>query len=131
MTISTIYFPRFNEDISTELRTLFHMPLGGRVWKMGDMVRLTPTAVSLQDRGVYLEDKVAVVTDVRLVRLLAELDVDLGKLAALDRAEYLSRWDTLHPEWPSSGDPRAWRIEIRYTPEQSNLLDPPAWSLAS
>ena len=67
------------------------------------------------------------------VRLLDGLEADLGKLAAADRAEYLARWDALHPELPSGGDPLVWRIQLRYGPWTTDPADPdpPEWSLAS
>ena len=74
--------------------------------------------------------KTGVLTDVRWVKLLAELDADLPKLCVSSRDEYLARWDKLHPGVLSVNDPVVCRIEFRYGMWVADLTDPPEWSLA-
>jgi hypothetical protein len=120
-TIHEIHFPRFHEDVMSERRTLFHMPVDEQPWAKGDELRLLAAPN-------FPRCKIGTLIDVRQVRLLDDLDAVLVKLGAVDRAEYLARWDTLHPKLPSADDPMVWRIEFRYGGWDS---DPPEWSLAS
>ncbi len=123
-TIHTIHFPRYTDDIASRHRTVFHVPCVG-TWKIGDVLRLTQRGVSLSPALV------GVLTDARLVRLLAEVDADLGKLgAAIDRATYLASWDEAYPELSSGSNPAVWRIEFRYG-DSTDLPNPPEWSLAA
>jgi hypothetical protein len=119
--IHEVRFPNFHDDVMSEKRTLFHMPLDGQIWKVGDGLRLMTVPN-------FPRCKTGVVTDVRQVHLIAELDADLGKLCAADRAEYLARWDALHTDVPSEGDPLVWRIEFRYSVWADP--EPPEWSIA-
>jgi len=125
-TTHEVRFPRYHDDVESERRTLFHAVVDGHAWAAGD-------GLYLRAEPGFPRCKVAVLADVRQVHLLAELDADLGKLAAKDRADYLARWDDLHPELPSEGDPLVWRIEFRYGmwKEPGDPPDPPEWSLAS
>jgi hypothetical protein len=141
--IHRIRFPRYVDDIVSERRTLFHMPVGivcscsgdpadpdytrsqrckVHVWTVGDEIRLLdPDSPRC---------KIGVLIDVRQVRLLAVLDVDLTKLGQPERASYLASWDALHPDCRRSTDPVVWRIEFRYGIEE-DPKDPPEWSLAA
>jgi hypothetical protein len=119
-TAHEVRFPRYHEDVNSERRTLMHIPIDDCAWAIGDELRL------LAAPG-FPRCKVGVLTDVRQVRLLDDLDADLGKLGEVDRAGYLARWDALHPELPSASDPVVWRIEFRY----GRAEDPPEWSLAT
>lgn len=123
--IHEIRFPRYHDDINSEKRTLLHVPMEGQIYSVGDGLRL------LAAPG-FPRCKIGVLTNVHQVHLLAELDADLGKLGGIDRADYLARWDALHPDLPSEADPVVWRIEFRYGMwETDDLPDPPEWSLAS
>ena len=101
-----IQFPRYDADIRTEHRTLFHLPLDADPVAPGDGLLLRSSNSP--------RCKLGVITDVRELRLRDELDADLGALAATDRDEYLARWDALHPELPSEDDPAMWRVAFRY-----------------
>jgi hypothetical protein len=122
--IHNLQFPRFHDDIMSERRTLFHVPLDEHVWKTGDGLRLLSAPN-------FPRCKIGILTSVRQVRLRAELDADFSKLAVMDPDEYLARWDLLHPELPSSGNPGVWRIEFCYGPWEVDPSDPPEWSLVS
>jgi hypothetical protein len=108
-TIHSLHFPRFHDDIMTERRTLFHVTIDEHVWSIGDGLRLLAAPN-------FPRAKVGILTDVRQARLRAELAADCSKLAVTDPDEYLARWDALHLELPSSGDPVVWRIEFCYWP---------------
>lgn len=124
-TIHEIRFPNYQDDIMSEKRTLFHNPVDdGHAWQVGDGLRLIA-------HPSLPRCKIGTLIDVRQVRLLAELDVDLVKLGVTERGEYLARWDALHPEFPFKDDPLVWRIEFRYGAWESDPTDPPEWSLAS
>jgi hypothetical protein len=125
-TIHMISFPHYQDHVFLERRTLFHMPIDEQPWAIGDDLRLLAAPN-------FPRCKVGVLTDVRQVRLLAELDADLAKLCVANRAEYLARWDALHPKLPAAADPMVWRIEFRYGVSESDPpeSDPPEWSLAS
>ena len=120
--IHEIGFLRWHDDVELEKRTLFHMPSDKKMWTVGDSLRLRALNLS--------RCKIGVLTSARQVRLLEELDADLAKLHVTDRAEYLARWDALHPGHPSVDDPLVWRIEFRYG-VSNDPDDPPEWSLAS
>lgn len=119
-----VHFPRY-DDVNSRRRTLLHMPVGvdAEAWEVGDVLRLIA-------HPNFPRCAVAVLTDVRQVRLLAELDADLDKLGKIDREGYLASWDALHPEQSSADDPQVWRIEFRYGDADSQP-DPPEWSLAA
>ncbi len=121
MIVHEIRFPRFSDDVMSEKRTLFHMPVDGQTWKVGDGLRLLAAPN-------FPRCKIGVLTDVRQVQLLAELEADIERIVA-DRAEYLARWDAVHPDLPSADDPLVWRIEFRYG-AWGDPTDPPEWSLA-
>ena len=120
-TIHKVHFPNY-ATIVLEKRTLFHMPVDGKPWAIGDGLRLL-------GEPNFPPGKVGVLTDVRQVRLLDELDVDLPKLGGIDRAQYLASWTGLHPGL--SVDLLVWRIEFRYGGWESDPTDPPEWSLAA
>jgi hypothetical protein len=125
--IHEVRFPRFHDDVMSEKRTLFHSPIdteASGVPKVGDGLRLLAAPN-------FPRCKIGNLIDVRQVRLLDELGADLVKLCAGDRAEYLARWDALHPDLPSADNPVVWRIEFRYGMWESDPTDPPEWSLAS
>jgi hypothetical protein len=123
-TIHEVHFPRYRDDIASEKRTLFHMYIDDHVWSVGDGLRLLAAPN-------FPRCKVGVLTDVRWVKLLAELEADLPKLCAADRSDYLTRWDLLHPSLASVNDPVVLRIEFRYGMWESDPTDPPEWSLAA
>ena len=124
--VHAVKFPRWHEDIMMEKRTLFHAPIREALWKVGDSLRLLATPN-------FPRCKIGCVTDVRQVQLLDALDADLVKLST-DRDDYLARWDALHPDAPSVGNPTVWRIEFQYgawvTDPNGDPNDPPEWSLA-
>jgi hypothetical protein len=127
MRIHEVQFPRWFDDVMRERRTIFHVPPDAGPYGVGDALRLLA-------HPNFPRCKVGVLTSVRRVSLLAELDADLGGLCAADRAEYLARWDAVNPELPSADDPVVWRIEFRYgawVPDPAGLPDPPEWSLAT
>lgn len=123
-TIHEVRFPRYHADVTSQRRTLFHMPVDGQAWAIGDGLRLIA-------HPNFPRCKIGVLVDVRQERLLEGIDADLGKLCAADRAEYLARWDALRPELPSAADPVVWRIEFRYGMWEADPTDCPEWSLAS
>lgn len=122
-TSHAVRFPRYNEDINTRKRTLFHVLVDNEEWAVGDDLRLGIA------NSNFLCIQVGVLTDVRQVHLLADLDADLAKLGNVDRDMYLASWDQTHPDRLASSDPLVWRVEFRYVRELSQ--DPPEWSLAS
>lgn len=119
--VHEINFPRYHDDVMSERRTLFHMTVRSRSFDVGDGLRL---AVPNLPRC-----KVAVVKKVDRVPLCPISDDDLRRLNVDDAASYLARWDELHPEVPSSGNPEVWRIEFEYGMWKDSD-DPPEWSLA-
>lgn len=127
--VHEVRFPRFHDDVVTRRRTIFHMPVDGKTWTVGEALRLAADQ-RCPPRTWNVPFMVGVLTDVRQVRLLAELDADLASISNVDRAAYLARWDTLHPALPSIADPIVWRIAFRYG-EASDLPDPPEWGLAA
>jgi hypothetical protein len=108
MACHSVVFPRFQEDVASKKRTLYHEPLGetGGL-EVGDRLILTPHENF--PRGVA-----TVVTAIDRVRLKELPEADLEKLAVGSREEYLSRWDAAFPHESSSEDPQVWRIEFRY-----------------
>lgn len=123
-TIHEVRFPRHHDDVNSEKRTLFHMPVDGQTWAIADGLRLLAAPN-------FPRCKIGVLTSVRQVRLLDELDADIAKLGNTDQAKYLAHWDTLHPELPSADNPTVWRIEFRYGAWEADPTDSPEWSLAS
>ena len=122
--IHDVYFPRYDDDVVSERRTLFHLPVGDRAWTAGDSLRLLASPR-------FPRCKTGVLIDVRQARLCSEIDADLAKLCAADRAAYLASWDVLHPGLPSAADPTVLRIEFRYGAWEADPTDSPEWSLAS
>lgn len=123
MTIAhEVLFPRYDEDVIGERRTLFHALSDGQEWRVGDRLRLLV-------QPNFPRCKIGVLIDVRQVQLLDELDADITKLGSVDRAAYLASWDKLHLDSPSCLNPTVWRIEFRYGKE-SDIPDPPEWSMA-
>ncbi len=124
-TTHEVRFPNYLDDVGSERRTLFHVPVvEDQSWAVGDCLLLF-AALS------FSPGKVGTLTNVRQVRLLAELDADLARLRAASRSEYLARWDALHPRLPSVDDPTVWRIEFRYAAWDSGFPASPKWSSAS
>lgn len=120
-----VHFPRYAQDINTRRRTLLHLPLDrADAWSIGDELCLLAAPN-------FPRCAVAVVTSVRWVHLLAELDDDLDKLGKVDRGTYLANWDRLHPQQTAASDPPVLRIEFAYASIPSDSDDPPEWSLAS
>jgi hypothetical protein len=117
--VHEVHFPRFRDDVATERRTLFHVPVDDHPWAVDDALRLL-------EAPNFPRCKVGVITIAAKVRLLETIDADLAKLCA-DRDAYLARWDALYPEAASTLDPVVWRIEFRY----GDPAAPPEWSLAS
>jgi hypothetical protein len=120
-----VQFPRYHADVNSQRRTLFHMPIlvDEIPWTVGDELRLIA-------HPNFPRCKVGTITDVRQVRLLAELDADLAKLGGVDRGDYLMSWDLLYARLPSINDPVVWRIEFRYG-RPVDPPDPPEWSMAT
>lgn len=115
-TIHEVQFPNYSATILSGRRSLFHMPIDDYAWAIGDELRLVAA------RG-YPRCLVGVLTEVRQVHLLAELDADLVKLCA-DRDAYLANWDKIQPDLPSADDPWVWRIAFRFASTSE-------WSLAT
>jgi len=124
--VHEVNFPRYHDDIMLEHRTLFHV--------LGEDAVATPFNVGdglrLRAAPGYPRCKVAVVKNVDRVPLCPIGDDDLRRLNVPDAAAYLARWDALHPEVPSSGNPEVWRIEFEYGWKDGSTPDPPEWSLA-
>jgi hypothetical protein len=124
--VHEVNFPRYHDDVMLEQRTLFHVLCEDAVatpFNVGDGLRL------LAAPG-YPRCKVAVVKSVDRVPL-CPIDVDdLRRLNVPDAASYFARWDALHPEALSSGNPEVWRIEFEYGMKDDATPDPPEWSLA-
>lgn len=123
MTTHEVQFPRYATDVNARRRTLFHMVVDHQSWAVGDTIRLLA-------HPSFPRCAIGVLTSVRQVKLLAELDDDLAKLGEVDREGYLASWDVLHPELPSAADPIVWRIEFHYG-STDRPPDPPEWSLAA
>ncbi len=121
----TIVFPRWNEDIASERRTVLHLVAEGAEFAVGDRLLVVPTA--------NLRGKSAAVVEVRRVRLVEYLVDDLPFLglsdSQADAEAYQARWDRTNPQHPISSDPMIWRIVFRY--DRDGLNDSPEWSLAS
>lgn len=123
-TVHEVTFPRFDADIISRRRTLFHVPVENLMWSVGEEIRLIT-------RDGITRCEVGILTSVRQVRLLAELDADLPMLGNVDRVLYLASWDALH-HVPSITDPTVWRIEFRYgIAANDERPDPPEWSLGA
>lgn len=117
-----VRFPRYDEDIRTQWRTLFHTPAG--TWSTGDTLLLC-AALNLPAWAR------ATITEVDHVRLLRDLSADdLRLLNRDDAASYFASWDAIHPGMPVSSNPLVCRIEFRYDrPERD---DPsPEWHTAA
>lgn len=121
-TIHEVHFPRYDTDVNSRKRTLFHMTVDEQTWDVDDELRLIA-------HPNFPRCACAILTNVRQVKLLAELEGDLAKLGEVNRESYLASWDALHPELPSTSDPTVWRIEFRYSIADQQP-DPPEWSLA-
>jgi hypothetical protein len=122
MKVHEVRFPNYHDDVTLERRTLFHMIDGP--FSVGDGLKLLAAPN-------YPRCKVAVVRRVDRAPLCPIADDDLGRLNVPDAAAYLARWDALHPEAPSSGNPEVWRIEFEYGMwKDEGAPDPPEWSLA-
>lgn len=119
----TIVFPRWNEDIATERRTVLHLSTEVADFAVGDRLLVVP----LPDRP----GKSATIVEVRWVRLMECLvdDLPLLGLGSADAEAYHTRWDRTNPKHPLSSDPRIWRIVFRY--DRDGLNDSPEWSLAA
>lgn len=115
-----IRFPRYDEDIKTKKRTLFH-------W-LTDNIRVGDTLYLITDPRFPRANfaKITKVTKVQLCDLNPE---DLVMLNVEDAATYLARWDAVHPDNLSSSNPTVYRIEFEYGRPQDGD-DPPEWSLA-
>jgi hypothetical protein len=117
-----IVFPRFEEDIHTQNRTLFHLILKENDHPiLKDHVLLLLVSHQAATRGVQ-----AFVTSTAKVNLLEISDEDLVKLGDITKEEYFARWDVIHPDSLAASNPEVWRIEFkyRYTLEvQSQLIE--------
>jgi len=121
--VHEIRFPRWHEDVSLQKRTVAHIRIRPEErFFVGDELRLL-AAPNFPRCGT------GTLTEVALVKLLDVVDSDLAGLNVTSREEYLARWDALHPDMPSSGNPEVWRIAWRYRHDEGK--DPPEWSLAS
>jgi hypothetical protein len=121
--IHEIQFPNYHDDVMLERRTLLHLPDGkGLPFNVGDGLRLFAAPG-------YPRCKVAVIKKVDRGSLCPIACDDLRRLNVPDAAAYFARWDALHPDVPSSGNPEVWRIEFEYGMWTSD--DPPEWSLAA
>lgn len=103
-----IVFPRYQEDVESKRRTLFHLPESdtGRPNVSDEMV-ITP-------HENFPRGKAAVVTDVSLVELASLPDADLEKLGGVSREEYFQRWNALFPDNQLPSNPKVWRVEFSY-----------------
>lgn len=117
-----IAFPRFEEDILTQNRTLFHLIL-----KEDDHPILKDNVLLLLvDHQAAMRGIQAFVTSTTQVNLLEISDEDLVKLGGITKEEYFARWDAIHPDSLAASNPGVWRIEFkyRYTLEvQSQLIE--------
>lgn len=120
----TIVFPRWNEDIATERRTVLHLSTEAvGAFAIGDRLIVVPSATTIGKRATIVE-----VNQARLAECLAG-DLALLGLGPADAEAYHTRWDRTNPKHPLSSDPMIWRIVFRY--DQGDVDDPPEWSLAA
>jgi len=124
--IKPIVFPRYDEDIITQKRTLVHFEsINGFIaadyihpgdelqevsqQAVGDTVVLCRKVLDKSGLGA----KIVSVTQVKLSELSEE---DCGKLNC-SKEEYLERWNKLHPcAFVGNSDEKLiWRVEFEYT----------------
>jgi hypothetical protein len=127
MIVHEVRFPRYSEDVMSEKRTLFHALDGnaanGQPFSVGDGLHLL--AAPNFPRCV-----VAVIKKVDRVQLCPISGLDQRCLNVPDAATYLARWDALHPDAPSIGNPEVWRIEFEYGRSKDDGAPVPEWCLA-
>jgi hypothetical protein len=133
-----IVSPRWNEDVVTQKRTLFHIPCDpGVELKIGDLLAIrsdereeirTVCAAIIEASRVRLVDSLTPIPGPAAAAALGDMarlnlipDIDQARMADLVPAidSYRRRWDTVNPDVPWASNPTVWRVVFRYLPEMT------------
>jgi hypothetical protein len=107
--IYIVIFPRYEEDVLTHKRTLFHLPLNTvNIPKLGSLTILIPEWFTNVLRASV------VITHLSKVLLKDLPDEDLNLLAVESREDYFKRWEVLHMANPLENPQEVWRIQFNY-----------------
>ena len=106
--LSGVQFPRYEEDVLTHKRTLFHIPATAEVTPVvGSMIILLPEDSDPTKTPV-------IITHLDKVLLENLPDEDLSLLAVGSREDYFKRWEALHMANPLEISQEVWRIQFSY-----------------